>query len=161
MCKWKSVLHKCFAWNAGSPHTLLPSLHARCRKAHGFSHGNSCKTHFASQGFIDSGYITCRIFITLPFQYAYGFIQDFTNFPACTVHASDSFHGICTIKEYSSAKRIKLTGGNAVSCIKTFFSVYEGPAQPMDRPRDYYTAPLLIPFYCCHNYKYITNDYMN
>ena len=29
------------------------------------------KTHFASQGFIDSGYITCRIFITLPFQYAY------------------------------------------------------------------------------------------
>lgn len=99
-----------FAWNAGSPHTLLPSLHARVEKHTDSLTEIAVKTHFASQGFIDSGYITCRIFITLPFQYAYGFIQDFTNFPACTVHASDSFHGIYTIKEYSSAKRIKLTG---------------------------------------------------
>lgn len=121
MCKWKISLTQMFL------HGMQGRLIRFCRpfmpgvEKHTDSLTEiAVKTHFASQGFIDSGYITCRIFITLPFQYAYGFIQDFTNFPACTVHASDSFHGICTIKEYSSAKRIKLTGGNAVSCIKNF-----------------------------------------
>ena len=32
----------------------------------------------------------------------------------------ERFNALYTIKEYSSAKRIKLTGGNAVSCIKNF-----------------------------------------
>ena len=73
-----------FAWNAGRLIRFCRPFMPGVEKHTDSLTEIAVKTHFASQGFIDSGYITCRIFITLPFQYAYGFIQDFTNFPACT-----------------------------------------------------------------------------
>ena len=78
------------------------------------------KSDLPRQSLIPPGYITYRIFSALSFQDAYGLIQNFTNFPACTVHAPDSFPRIYAIKEYPSAKGIKLTGFNTVSRIKDF-----------------------------------------